>query len=522
MRSAIRLLAAITLTITMMAGESVATLTATLPLPLPSSISLDLPHVPDDAPARVVVAGRTAASGHYADVRQTEVTPGDPGGTVTVRISDPQVHDRYLYAATITCAPGTGDETQYTWAMTVGLDGVQVVPAEAAQQWDPVGRVEETLADAPASDMVLASVALEDVAGPVVGGTRGLSATLTISNQGDVPLRLLHTSLAAHVDGTAQSAAFSSFPSSSRPRLLGPAETAQQTFRVDTFDDTPRGDVQIVPVVFYVPARDDLFAEGDPGEATPEEPLWQEPEEGRSDGAFSEVTASNEALAAFADRVAGWQEYSEVRFSPPAGVGVSGENYATLALPQTMETVGPVQQTVAIALPDAEAPGVALGCASWGGERVRLELLDETGSPIAAIERNFTGFWWRDSVYNWTERLLSLPHIEASTSARLVLLGRNKTTWWDNCYLVPTNAVRRATGEPLTLAIATPSPSDRTIAYLGEDRETKGNWIGNYGAYCWMLCAMSAPRDMVGGQVEPLKCKHFDFGATYKNEVIRV
>ncbi len=519
MRNAIRSFPGIILTIALMAGRSDATVTGTLPLPLPSSITLDLPHVPDDAPTRMIVAGRTAANGEYADVWHSEVTSTESAGTVTVRISDPQVHDRYLYAATITCAPEAEDVAERRWGMTLGLDGVQMLAADAPQQWDTVGRVEETLADAPASDMVVASVALNDSAGPIAGGTRGLSATLTISNQGDEPARILHTSLVPQVNGSRRLAAFSSFPSSSRPRLLPPGESVQQTFRVDTFDDTPVGDLWMVPVVIYVDAAADLLRNADPGEPGGEDALWTAPEDG---GEFDATAISNDALAAFADRVADWQDYSEVTFSPPAGVGVSGESYAPLALPQAMEAVVPVQETAPIPLPDAEGSDLAFGCASWGGERVRLELLDEAGGTISAVERNFTGFWWRDSVYNWTERVLTIPLPEGAASARIALIGRNKTTWWDDCYLVPRNAVRRATGEPLTLNVAAPSSTDRSIVHLGEDRETQGNWIGNYGSYCWILSAMSAPRDMVGGQVEPIKCKHFDFDANYKNEVIRV
>lgn len=45
----------------------------------------------------------------------------------------------------------------------------------------------------------------------------------------------------------------------------------------------------------------------------------------------------------------------------------------------------------------------------------------------------------------------------------------------------------------------TPSP----IRYLGEDRQTKGDWLGRYGNECFVLSAMQSPRDVVGGRLLP-------------------
>ena len=41
------------------------------------------------------------------------------------------------------------------------------------------------------------------------------------------------------------------------------------------------------------------------------------------------------------------------------------------------------------------------------------------------------------------------------------------------------------------------------ITYLGEDRATRGDWLGRYGNECFVLCAMESPRDVVGGRLLP-------------------
>jgi len=42
-----------------------------------------------------------------------------------------------------------------------------------------------------------------------------------------------------------------------------------------------------------------------------------------------------------------------------------------------------------------------------------------------------------------------------------------------------------------------------SVTYLGEDRATQGNWRGNYGNESFILCAMQAPQDVVGGRLLP-------------------
>jgi tetratricopeptide (TPR) repeat protein len=58
------------------------------------------------------------------------------------------------------------------------------------------------------------------------------------------------------------------------------------------------------------------------------------------------------------------------------------------------------------------------------------------------------------------------------------------------------------------------------VVYLGEDRQTQGDWIGRYGGYAFILCGMSAPRDIVGGKVHLLKCDHQDPAHAYANVTV--
>jgi len=517
---------AISLCLILLPGLAHGTVSAVLTCALPATLLLDLPHVPDAAPTRITVAGRTVAACAYASIARDPLPVAehipDAAGTISVRITDPQVRDRYLYAATVTCAPPDSGGVRPRPRMTIGLDGVAVGPEDATVEWDPVARPVAHLHDAPLGDGVAASLALDAGIDQVSAGTRRLSAALEIANRGTAPIRVLDTALMGSYDGNDAPAALSAFATSPRPRLIMPGEIGRQTFRIDTFDDTPAGAVEIVPTVAYVDARDDLLGEGDRGEDPAAGSIWQGITATGAAAAPTPEPASADAVSAFADRIADWREYGEAVFSPPIGVGLSGSAYAAFALPEALESTGPIFTTMPLALPEGGGRALTLGCASWGGEGVRLELLDAAGLPVAATQRNFSGFWWRDAVANWIERTVGLPAPPDAVSARVSLLGRSKATWWDNLYLVPADAVRRAQPHSATVAVAPPATTDRAIVYLGEDRDTQGDWIGNYGSYCWALSAMSAPRDMVGGQVEPLKCKHFDFGQTYHNEVIRV
>ncbi len=43
------------------------------------------------------------------------------------------------------------------------------------------------------------------------------------------------------------------------------------------------------------------------------------------------------------------------------------------------------------------------------------------------------------------------------------------------------------------------------LEYIGADHDTRGNWVGSYGRAAFVLCAMASPRDIVGGQLLPVR-----------------
>lgn len=45
---------------------------------------------------------------------------------------------------------------------------------------------------------------------------------------------------------------------------------------------------------------------------------------------------------------------------------------------------------------------------------------------------------------------------------------------------------------------------EKPLIYLGEDYDTKGDWIGYYGNYSYVLCAMTGWSDRVGGEISPI------------------
>jgi hypothetical protein len=51
--------------------------------------------------------------------------------------------------------------------------------------------------------------------------------------------------------------------------------------------------------------------------------------------------------------------------------------------------------------------------------------------------------------------------------------------------------------------VAEKEEASSPIVYLGEDRVTRGDWLGRYGNECFILCAMEAPQDIVGGRLLP-------------------
>ena len=324
------------------------------------------------------------------------------------------------------------------------------------------------------------------------------------------------------------------------------------TFRLDTFDDTPAGEYRLEPILARASADADLLAGGFESEGRvgpPSPPIsgglggrpapsaWCRPA-GMPEGFQAAAVKAGAPYSHLSTLLADWHDYSQVlwtndRRTPAQGVGLLETAFATA--PPAPAVVG--ERNVAV----TAGTRYLAGFSSWGGSRVVLQVLDKAGIPIAEQERSFSGLWWHEQVAGWRTRVFAFTPPPGAASLRLSLVSGEKTSWWDGCFLVPAAAVElnggmgewesgRAARSPIlplshspTLRLAGHRPDRKgAIVSLGEDRETRGNWIGNYGQYAWILCGMSSPRDMVGGIAKPLKCHHDDLSKTYNNETIWV
>ncbi len=75
------------------------------------------------------------------------------------------------------------------------------------------------------------------------------------------------------------------------------------------------------------------------------------------------------------------------------------------------------------------------------------------------------------------------------------LLGGPRTWWWAR--------LRAAAGERRVDQRPHQRPSTRSegpaVVYLGEDRQTRGDWFRHFGGEAFILCAASSPQDVAGG-----------------------
>ncbi|MBM3500845.1 MAG: hypothetical protein FJX74_19475, partial [Armatimonadetes bacterium] len=501
-------------------------------------VAIALPHVPGEAWVAVVLDGQPApAFRAYEGVGAAPLPAESPGAhSLSLSVTDPQVQKRLLYSRSLSAwFPGDAES-----AIIFGLDGAAWGAVDAATDpvqalWDPRATLSSFLAASrPEGDVTAtAEVGVPDAstlaeAATVARGTGKLQVTVTVTNGIASPVRVLACGLRVTAGEADASARFFALPTCALPTLIPAGGSAQQTFRLDTFDDTPPGDYAIEPLVAWVPAEADLLADGAFEEPGPLPRATAEPAEGwrlssaAPEGAQATVAPGGASYAELADRVCDWRDFTALPFANATRVAAQGTGLLELLNPpQTPPAPGVVAVERRISGIEGGQRHWA-GVSSWSGSKVRVELLDDAGNAVAGQERNFTGFWWADSAANWTGRSFAVNAPSGVTHARLVLEAAGPASWWDNVFLVPEGAIRRGRPQPARLAVTVPQAETPDVVYLGEDRETQGNWIGNYGSYCWTLCAMSAPRDMVGGQAKPLKCRHDDLSQAYANETIRV
>jgi len=394
---------------------------------------------------------------------------------------------------------------------SLSAQAAQAAPAQA--QWDQDSKSgPQTLLDRqwPAGELkarleVVSTAKPEAAAVPTTptarAGSKAIEIVLRLSNPTEAGQRVLLSAVRALNGKSDSTARFWSLPLSSLPTTIPAHGEAEQRLRLDTFDDTPSGAYSLEPVVLAVPVADDLLANGGWEEATPKS--WEL-------AAGASVVDSAAPLSEASNQTSDWTDFSKLSFSNDRRTTTQGQKL----LEANGEAVG--SQTLG-----SLAPGerYVAGVDSWGGRRLRVDILDAASTSLASQERTFSGVWWMDNVGNWRGRVLGFQLPAKAVAVKLSLLGNAGKSWWDNAFLVREKDIRRAAFEAAPLSVAAPAAPEAPVKYLGEDTGTQGDWIGKYGQYASILCAMSSPRDMVGGAVKPIKSDR-DLQKNYANETV--
>ena len=225
-----------------------------------------------------------------------------------------------------------------------------------------------------------------------------------------------------------------------------------------------------------------------------------------------------------ARQIADWVDFTKLQFANLARAQSQGDALLEMSLPEGAAAGANlvVQQRVEL---DSNQGSYIVGADSWSGDRVEVEFSDSDGTALSGGERNFTGFWWAHGAATWRSRCMPIAAPAGARRATVTLRSTARQSWWDSCFMIPEDALRKTTSTAAQLTVTDSESADSaaaSVVYLGEDHDTQGDWLGKYGSYCWILCAMSAPRDMVGGKAKPLKCHHDDMSKAYANETLRV
>ena len=446
---------------------------------------------------------------------------------IGVSVYDPQVHSRLLYSRSVSFTCAEAAAAGHT-RLTFGLDGVRWEPVAGkapeqveASTWDPRATTEALPGREWPMGEPRATVSLPAEA---AAGTKGTHVIVSVQNPTEAPVRVLAAGLRLALAGNDTTNRFFVLPASALPAAIPPQGNAGLRFRLDSFDDTPSGSYDVTPLVVYASAEADLLTAG----GFEEEAVLQRADEGAGwllptgapEDLGSATALGGGSRQELADRVADWHDFAKLSFSNDARVVTQGSGLLEASFAKAPAGVVPVARQTIAGLQPGER--YLLLTDSWGGNGVSVELADAQGRAVAGEERNFSGFWWRHTVGNWRGRALSLVAPPDAGTATVSLLAQGEKSWWDNVFLGPESALKLAATTPAPLTLTAPTNTDSDVVYLGEDRQTGGNWVGNYGSHCWILCAMSAPRDMVGGQVKAIKCHHDDMSRAYANETIRV
>ncbi len=393
-------------------------------------------------------------------------------------------------------------------------DAADVPQKSLGQNW-PEGTLTAT------ASIVPTSINVNPKSPRIFAGMKNIQIVVHLMNRSSVAQRILFSQLRLMTNDQDNTPWFFILPLSALPDVIPPNGQAQQMFRVDTFDDTPFAQYHLLPQVTYVPATADLLQNGgfeqmgkinkQPQHSTAGADLpagWDIPADAPANSEVAAIKSSS-SYSALSTRIADWKDFTKLVVDnttriPAQGTGLleAAHGSAGVVAEQVLKTIVPGRRYIA-------------GVDAWGSGNIHIELLDQTGKSVGGQDRHLLPGSWRG-------RTITFQASKATASGKLSLFAESQKSWWDNAFCVPLDQVRRAAAEPVSLVISSPAAITKAVAYMGEDRQTEGDWIGKYGQYAFILCGMSAPEDMVGGQVRPLKCDWADMQKVYADETIRV
>ena len=395
-------------------------------------------------------------------------------------------------------------------------DAADIPQKSLAQNW-PEGALAATVSILPSN------VGVDTKPAHFTTGMKNVRVVIHLMNKSSVAQRILFSQLRLLRNEKENTPWFFILPLSALPDVIPPHGQAQQVFRVDTFDDTPSGQYKLLPQISYAPATADLLQNGGfeqngrisqvqlslmSSTSINSATAWDIPADAPANSDVVTIKSSS-SYAALSTRIADWNDFTKLASDntfriPSQGAGLLEATHgsAGVVAEQTLKSIVPGKRYI-------------VGVDSWGGTNIHLELLNQLGKPVGDQYRSFLAGCWRS-------RTFTFQASKSTATGKLSLLADSQKSYWDNAFCVPLDQLRRAAAKPVSLVISSPAATTKAVAYMGEDRQTKGDWIGRYGQYAFILCGMSAPEDMVGGQVRPLKCDWADMDKVYADDTIRV
>jgi len=286
-------------------------------------------------------------------------------------------------------------------------------------------------------------------------------------------------------------------PEASNPWFVQPGRRATLKFLVQLLHDAPVGRVRVQPRIEWISQGENvipwLTLPDEKGAATAGE--WS----------VHNPAAPLNATAAMAPS----PEPTLAGVSPVSFTIAANRTKGRIALGSSLGAIQPDTDYVAGVLYKSDRAG-------WGSNLDKgfavLQYADAV--PVRAHESHLfeLPFW------NW--ELIRFRSEESASRARVSLwtrgyaLSQSGTCYFASAFITPKDKLQVlnsvTSAEPSILSVSSPKLDSPTpplprspIQYLGDDRKTKGDWLGRYGNECFILCAMESPRDVVGGRLLP-------------------